>query len=155
MSITFTELKKLVVKAHKISFELPNGKLVPAHYTITRIGEQVSKYIDATGKIQQHKFLVLQFLPSGTYNHRLHPEKLQKLLELAEQAFDTSTSAIKVTYQAENTIFYSIEYSDSIFKLLPDIDQSIHSENQIVKSKKSTPLIDAASGPFIPGTSCC
>ncbi|MEH6657248.1 DUF6428 family protein [Leeuwenhoekiella marinoflava] len=153
--MNLSELKKILVKSYKIGFELPNKKLVPSHYTVTGIGEQTSNFIDLSGKFQKNRTLVLQLKPSGDYNHRLHPEKLLKLLELAEQSFDTENSDLTIAYQSESTTIYKLEASEKYFKLLPELDYSNTIENQKVNHRQTTPLMDAASDPCIPGNGCC
>ncbi|MFD2828080.1 DUF6428 family protein [Leeuwenhoekiella polynyae] len=155
MSITFSEFKKLLTTSYKIGFELPNGKLVPSHFTITGIGEQITNSIDLNEKFQKQRYLVLQLKPFGNFNHRLHPEKLLHLLELAEQSFDIGTLTILIAYEAESTIFYKLEASEKYFKLLPDIDKAKIDEKQTLTHKQTTPLMDAASDSCIPGNGCC
>ncbi|RXG15300.1 hypothetical protein DSM03_102470 [Leeuwenhoekiella aestuarii] len=155
MSITFSEFKKLLSKSYKIGFELPNGKLVPNHFTITEIGEQITNSIDLNGKFQKQSYLVLQLKPFGTFNHRLHPEKLLELLKLAEQSFDVEKLTVLIAYEAESTTLYKLEGSETYFKLLPVLDESKTNEKQKVNRKQTTPLMDAASDPCIPGNGCC
>ena len=52
------------------------------------------------------------------YNHRLHPEKLLKIIELSEQMFNFDDLEIEVEYQGKDTIGkYGLDFDGTNFLL--------------------------------------
>ncbi len=150
-----SELKKILFKARKISFELPNGKLVPAHFHVTEVGHSVKNFIDCGGTKRTKERIVLQLWSAGDYNHRLHPEKLLDILEVSETALQFNDLAVEVEYQAETLAVYNLHYEENRFKLQPLYTDCLAKESCGIPERQTTPLIKAASDPCIPGNGCC
>ena len=150
-----SELKKITSKALKIGFELPNGKPVPAHFHVTEVGSSVKRFIDCSGKLRTKETIVLQLWSADDYNHRLNPDKLLKILELSEAKLKLQDLEVEVEYQSETLSIYSLAYTGTHFKMLPLTTDCLDKEACGITSKQTTPLIDAAADPCIPGNGCC
>ena len=153
--MTLSELKRTLSKARKIGFELPNGKLVPAHFHVTEVGQSTKRFIDCGGTLRTKETIVMQLWNAQDYNHRLHPDKLLNILELAESALKLKDAELEVEYQAETIAIYKLDFDGSNFKLLSTQTDCLAKDACGIPEKQTTPLINAASDPCIPGNGCC
>ena len=81
--MNISEIKNHLKNLETIAFELPNGSLVPEHFHVTEVGEVTKHFIDCGGTIRHEKVANFQLWSADDYNHRLHPEKLVKIIELS------------------------------------------------------------------------
>jgi len=117
-----SEIKNHLQKLETIAFQLPNGKLVPAHFHVTEVGKITKDFIDCGGKVRQENVINFQLWEERDYNHRLHPEKLLKIIEISEKRFEFDDLDIEVEYQGEVTIGkYNLDFDGTNFLLTPKI----------------------------------
>lgn len=100
-----------------ISFQLPNGQLVPAHFHVTEVGSISKNFIDCGGTIRQEKTVNFQLWEANDYDHRLHPEKLISIIELYENQLGLTDEEIEVEYQGETIGKYGLEVEGNKFML--------------------------------------
>lgn len=117
-----SEIKKHLQNLNTIAFQLPNGKLVPAHFHVTEVGKITKDFIDCGGKVRNETVVNFQLWEERDYNHRLHPEKLLKIIELSEKKFQFDDLEIEVEYQGEVTIGkYNLDFDGTHFLLIPKV----------------------------------
>jgi hypothetical protein len=68
-----------------LSFQLANGHFVPEHFHITEVGNVMRNYIDCGGVQRQENRLNLQLWVASDTDHRLKPNVLLNILQLAEK----------------------------------------------------------------------
>ena len=102
--MTLSEIKSNLNNLETISFELPNGTLVPKHFHVTEIGEVSKNFIDCGGTLRIEKKVNFQLWNANDYNHRLHPEKLLHIISLSEKTLNLQDLEIEVEFQGEFTI---------------------------------------------------
>lgn len=113
-----SEIKKHLQNLETIGFQLPNGELVPAHFHVTEVGKITKDFIDCGGKVRSETVINFQLWEENDYNHRLHPEKLVKIIELSERIFDFDDLEIEVEYQGKETIGkYNLDFDGTNFLL--------------------------------------
>lgn len=113
-----SQIKKHLYNLETIAFQLPNGELVPAHFHVTEVGEITKDFIDCGGKVRQENVINFQLWEERDYNHRLHPEKLLKIIELSEKTFQFDDLEIEVEYQGKDTIGkYNLDFDGINFLL--------------------------------------
>ena len=83
--MTLSELKKQLSLLDALTFELPNGKIVPPHFHITELGLNEKSFIDCGGTIRKQRTARLQLWSSIDYDHRLKADKLLKIVKQVEQ----------------------------------------------------------------------
>jgi len=111
-------IKKHLQTLETIAFQLPNGKLVPAHFHVTEVGKVTKDFIDCGGKVRQETVINFQLWEANDYNHRLHPEKLVNIIELSEKIFNFDDLEIEVEYQGKDTIGkFGLDFNGTIFLL--------------------------------------
>ena len=89
------ELKNL----SSITFKLPSGETVPSHFHVTEIGQIDKRFIDCGGVLRQESVINFQLWEANDYDHRLAPEKLVNIINLAEEKLQLEDSEIEVEYQ--------------------------------------------------------
>ncbi len=114
------EFKDTLKSLKQISFELPNGKLVPKNFHVTEVGESINRFIDCGGKARIQTTVNLQLWEANDYNHRLHPEKLVDIIELCEKTLKIEDNEIEIEYQGDTTIEkYHVQFEGSKYILTP------------------------------------
>ena len=114
------EFKKKLRSLKQISFELPNGKLVPENFHVTEVGESTNRFIDCGGKARIETTINLQLWEANDYNHRLHPEKLVDIIEICEKTLKIDNNEVEIEYQGSTTIKkYNVQFDSNKFKLIP------------------------------------
>lgn len=87
----------------KLRFTLPNGKKVPAHFHVTEIGIVNKHMIDCGGVERKESVVSMQLWTSIDLHHRLKPQKLKKIVEMAQEKMGITDEEIEIEYQG-NTI---------------------------------------------------
>ncbi|MFK8058554.1 MAG: DUF6428 family protein [Polaribacter sp.] len=113
-----SEIKKHLQNLEQIAFQLPNGELVASHFHVTEVGKITKDFIDCGGKVRSETVINFQLWEENDYNHRLHPEKLIKIIELSEKMFSFDDLEIEVEYQGKETIGkYNLDFDGKNFLL--------------------------------------
>ncbi len=112
-----SEVKKQLENLSEIAFQLPNGDLVPSHFHVTEIGKVSKHFIDCGGVVRTEEVVNFQLWNANDYDHRLHPEKLLKIIELSERVLGISDSEIEVEYQAETIGKFGLDFDGENFIL--------------------------------------
>lgn len=92
-----------VLAAHpaaEIRFQLPNGDLVPAHAHVTEVARLDKRFIDCGGTLRTDRFCRLQTWVAHDLDHRLHADKLLKILHKAAPVLETDDLEVDIEYQA-------------------------------------------------------
>lgn len=112
-----SEFKNKLKDLKQISFELPDGTLVPSHFHVTEVGSVTKHFIDCGGTIRNEKRVNFQLWEANDYDHRLHPEKLVSIIELSEDKLGLTTEEIEVEYQGDTIGKYGIDVDGEKFIL--------------------------------------
>lgn len=150
-----SEIKNHLQKLETIAFQLPNGKLVPAHFHVTEVGKITKDFIDCGGKVRQENVINFQLWEERDYNHRLHPEKLLKIIEISERKFEFDDLDIEVEYQGEVTIGkYNLDFDGTNFLLTPKITACLALDACGIP-KPVVKIAQAANSCCDPKSECC
>jgi len=114
----FAQLKELLPTLDRVAFQLPDGSFVPGHFHVTEVGKVQRHFIDCGGTIRHQTAVSLQLWHAQDYDHRLHPEKLLRIICLSEQKLGLAGDLdIEVEYQGATIGRYSLEFNGSHFIL--------------------------------------
>lgn len=151
---TFKEILKTKTA---IGFELPNGALVPGHFHVTEVGQVDKRFIDCGGVIRNEKNVNFQLWEANDYDHRLHPDKLLKIIELSEQKLGIEDAEIEVEYQGETIGKFGLDYADENFLLTAKMTDCLAKDKcGIPTDKLKVNLGDLSSeNACTPGSGCC
>ena len=89
-----SDVKNKLNTLEQIAFQLPSVELVPKHFHVTEIGKITKHFIDCGGTIRNEEVVSFQLWNANDYNHRLHPEKLLKIIELSEEKLSIKDSEV-------------------------------------------------------------
>ena len=147
-------LKSILQKAYKIGFEFPDGKLIPSQYQVVKVGLQTEKMINLDGTIENTQCILVHLSPNPNFNHRRNPNAFLSLIKNAEASIKFPDVEVRVMlWNTSTASIYNLEKAEKYFKLLPIKTGS--DINPVKIATQTTPLMDAASDPSLPGNSCC
>ena len=150
-------IKKHLQTLETIAFQLPNGELVPPHFHVTEVGRVAKNFIDCGGTVRKEEVVNFQLWSADDYDHRLHPEKLLKIIELSEEMLAIPDAEIEVEYQGKETIQkFGLVLEGNVFQLT-----SLHTDC-LAKEKcglpEQKPKVKFSALPIsncTPGGGCC
>ena len=150
------EIKSILNEAKEIKFQLPSGELVPEHFHVTEVGKVTKDFIDCGGTVRHEQVANFQLWSANDYNHRLHPEKLNKIIELSQSKLDIGDLEIEVEYQADTVGKYGLSYDGNSFLLTTKNTDCLAKDNcGIPKVKVDLSSLAAATSCCTPGGGCC
>ena len=155
--MTLEQIKSILKESKNISFQLPDGSLVPAHFHVTEVGKVTKDFIDCGGTRRTEEVVNFQLWEENDYDHRLHPEKLLNIIELSQKTLGLTDQEIEVEYQGATIGKYNLEYVDNQFKLVNKQTNCLAMDKcGIPVAKKAVELSDMISGgSCTPGSGCC
>ncbi len=112
-----SEVKKALNELQTIAFVLPNGEHVPGHFHVTEVGKITKHFIDCGGTVRKEDVVNFQLWNANDYDHRLHPDKLLKIIELSENVLGIEDLDIEVEYQAETIGKFGLDFDGMNFLL--------------------------------------
>ncbi|NVK63352.1 MAG: hypothetical protein HWE22_02145 [Flavobacteriales bacterium] len=152
------DFKNKLNELEQISFELPNGTKVPAHFHVTEVGNVTKHFIDCGGTIRVEHRVNFQLWEANDYDHRLHPEKLLSIIELSEDKLGLKDEEIEVEYQGDTIGKYGIELNGDTFMLTSLTTDCLAKDKCGIPTEKlKKPLISLTpnSSTCEPGSGCC
>lgn len=143
-----TELKKLT----SISFQLPNGDVVPQHFHVTEVGKVSKHFIDCGGTVRTEEVVNFQLWEANDYDHRLHPEKLLSIITLSEKTLQIPDLEIEVEYQMKETIGkFDLNFDGTTFQLTSKLTDCLAKDKCGIPAEK----LNVKIGEWKEKTSCC
>ncbi|MGJ5640846.1 DUF6428 family protein [Formosa sp. S-31] len=156
--MTLKHIKDHLQKLDTIAFQLPNGSLVHSLFHVTEIGKITKEFIDCCGTLRQESVINFQLWNANDYNHRLHPEKLIKIIELAERELKLdANSEIEVEYQGETIQKFGLDFNGKMFELVIKQTDCLAKDNcgiPVEKPKVKLRDLNTQAG-CTPGGNCC
>tara|TARA_R110001592_G_scaffold363221_3_gene681662 strand:+ start:57552 stop:58019 length:468 start_codon:yes stop_codon:yes gene_type:complete len=152
-----SEIKTVLENQSNIAFELPNGDLVPSHFHVTEVGKITKHFIDCGGTVRNEEVANFQLWNANDYDHRLHPDKLLKIIHLSEKVLDLGDLEIEVEYQAETIGKFGLEYNGKNFLLTTKQTDCLAKENcGLPPEKKKVDLAELEAAQCCsPSSGCC
>ena len=154
-----SELKNALTYMDEVSFQLPNNKLVPAHFHVTEVGKVKKDFIDCGGTVRSEEVVSMQLWESIDYYHRLKPDKLLKIIEMSENVLGILDGEIEIEYQAETIGKYALQFIDGALKLTNTQTDCLASEacgiGAIKDKLKLSEIKKTANDCCDPSSGCC
>lgn len=137
------EFKALLSAKETLGFELPNGTMVPSHFHVTEVGKVTKSFIDCGGVLRNETVVNFQLWEADDYDHRLHPEKLIHIIDLAIDKLELPNAEIEVEYQAGTIGKFGIETKGEHFALTNKLTNCLAPDQcGIPSSKPKMQLVD-------------
>jgi hypothetical protein len=152
-----SEIKNHLNDLETISFKLPNETLVPSHFHVTEIGKVTKHFIDCGGTERKEEVVNFQLWEENDYDHRLHPEKLLKIIELSERVLGIDDLEIEVEYQGDTIGKYGLDFNGVNFVLTTKVTDCLAKDNCGIPHKKPRIKLSEVmdSNSCLPGSGCC
>lgn len=112
-----SQVKDILKDVKTISFQLPDNSLVPSHFHVTEVGEITKRFIDCGGTVRKETVVNFQLWNANDYDHRLHPKKLLKIIELSEKTLAIDDNEIEVEYQGTTIQKFGLDFDGNQFLL--------------------------------------
>lgn len=151
-----SEFKDQLSGLQEIAFELPNGNLVPEHFHVTEVGKITKRFIDCGGTLRDEEKISFQLWEENDYNHRLHPEKLIRIIDLAINKLELPDAEIEVEYQGESINKFELGFNGTNFLLLNTQTDCLAREKCGVPAQKpKVKLSELQNSCCTPDSGCC
>jgi len=154
-----SEFKTVLAAQETISFQLPDGSLVPSHFHVTEVGKVIKHFIDCGGTERLETVINFQLWEANDYDHRLQPEKLVSIIELSQSKLGLPDAEIEVEYQAGTIGKYGIDFNGTSFLLTNKLTDCLAKDAcGMPQEKPKLKLIDVqtdAQNSCVPGSGCC
>jgi hypothetical protein len=113
-----SEFKNHLNNLSEIVFAKESGTLIPKHFHITEIGQIEKRFMDCGGTTRTESLVSIQLWESFDVWHRLSPEKLVKIIDLAQEKLQIQDYEIEVAYQGETIENFALFFENNIFTLV-------------------------------------
>ncbi|WP_268223357.1 DUF6428 family protein [Sinomicrobium oceani] len=144
------QLREILQNAATIAFRLPDGSQVPGHFHVTEIGKVTRHFIDCGGTERKEEVVNFQLWNANDYDHRLHPDKLLRIITLAAKTLGLDDEEIEVEYQGQTIQKFGLDFDGERFLLTATYTDCLAKEAcGIPKQKKKIRLSELCSD------SCC
>ena len=151
--------KTYLAQLETLHFQLPDQTLVPAHFHVTEVGKVSKHFVDCGGTVRKEEVINFQLWEADDYDHRLHPEKLERIIAMAQEAIGFGNLEIEVEYQGTTISKYGLAFEADRFLLTPMFTDCLAKDQcGIPKEKpriKLSELQNAPSGGCDPNSGCC
>lgn len=98
-----------------ISFILPDGEPVPAHFHLTEVGLVRKEFIDCGGVRRSEEYCALQLWVANDVQHQLSASKISSILVHTSSLLPHKGLEVQVEYQRESLSVYRIASVDRLF----------------------------------------
>ncbi|MHA7130890.1 DUF6428 family protein [Algoriphagus namhaensis] len=155
--MTLAEIKSHLSQLDTIAFQLPDGSLVPSHFHVTEVGKVTKHFIDCGGTVRNEEVVNFQLWNADDYDHRLHPEKLLKIIALSEKVLEISNLEIEVEYQGTSIEKYGLDFDGKNFLLTSKHTDCLAKESCGIPESKPRVRLSTlqSSNACTPGSGCC
>lgn len=109
--------KKELSSKSTISFTLPTGETVAGHFHVTEVGQIDKRFIDCGGVLRSESVINFQLWEANDYDHKLEPNKLIDIINLAENKLGMEDLEIEVEYQGLTIQKFGLEVDGNTFAL--------------------------------------
>lgn len=154
-----SEFKNHLQLGTELSFRLPEGTFVPAHFHITEVGLITKEFIDCGGVVRREKVVSFQLWENGDFDHRLGPQKLSSIIATAEDAIGLADAEIEVEYQQQTIGKFGVEYDGKSFFLTQKFTTCLATDACGIPPEKMkvklSELSTSVSSCCTPGGGCC
>lgn len=152
-----SEIKSALSQLDTIAFQLPDGSLVPSHFHVTEVGKVSKHFIDCGGTVRNEEMVNFQLWEANDYDHRLHPGKLVKIIELSEKVLGIEDLDIEVEYQGRSIEKYGLDFDGKTFLLTGKQTDCLAKESCGIPEEKPRVRLSTlqSANACAPGSGCC
>ena len=150
------EFKNSLSNLRELTFVLPNGSHVAPHFHLTEVGEITKNYVDCGGTVRSEKVANFQLWAADDYDHRLKPQKVIDIVEMAEKEIGLENLEVEVEYQSETIGKYGLDFDGKRFLLTATQTDCLAKEKCGIPEAQPVNLVPAHnSSGCSPDSGCC
>ena len=153
--MNITDFKDTLSTLEELTFVLPNGSHVAPHFHLTEVGEVTKKYVDCGGTVREEKIANFQLWTANDYDHRLKPQKVIDIIEMAEKEIGLANLEIEVEYQSETIGKYGLRFEGDRFLLTATQTDCLAKEKCGIPEANPVNLASVQSSSGCSPESCC
>ena len=113
-----SEFKNHLNKLTELNFVLENGTKVPAHFHITEAGLTTKHFVDCGGTERTEKNISFQLWVANDYEHKLSPQKLLSIINIADKLFSYNDLEVEIEYQMDTIGRFGVGFNGGEFVLI-------------------------------------
>lgn len=147
------EFKLKLSKLEQVTFVLPTGVRIPSHFHVTELGIITKNFIDCGGTIRQEKVANFQLWTSNDFEHRMLPQKIIDIIEIAESSLGLENLDIEVEYQSDTVGKYGLEFKDGKFQLSATQTDCLAKDKCGISEEPA--IIENKTSSCNPSSGCC
>lgn len=152
--MTVSEFKTHLQSVDQLIFKQPNGQVVPLHFHITEMGMTTKHFVDCGGTTRTEAHASLQMWVAEDYEHRLSPEKLIGIIDMATPLLQDQNPEVEMEYQTDTISRYALDFKQGKFMLMPKQTDCLAKEKCGI-SMEALPLAAVSTSDCAPGSGCC
>lgn len=154
-----SQFKQFLNTVSELNFVQPNGNMVPKHFHITEAGLTTKHFIDCGGTIRTEKNISFQLWSANDVDHRLEPNKLNKIITIAEPLFGDVDADVEIEYQTETISRFGLAFNGADFVLTTKQTDCLAKDHCGVPPTKTkvnlAELQTSQTSCCTPGSGCC
>ncbi len=132
-----SKVKSHLSQLNTLTFQLPDGSLIPSHFHVTEVGVVNKHFIDCGGTIREENVVNFQLWSSVDVDHRLQPAKLRDIITLSEKLLDMGDFEVEVEYQGPETISkFGLAFNGTTFSLINKQTDCLAKDNCGIPAEK-------------------
>ena len=147
--------KQTLRELDTLKFQLPNGQFVPANFHITEVGNVTRNYMDCGGLLRQENKLNLQLWVASDTDHRLKPNSVLNILQLAEKQLGYSNLELEVEYQRSTVGRYKLAFDGAVFQLINTQTACLAPDQCGIPQEKPRVRVTSSGLSCNPDSDCC
>ena len=150
-----SEMKEALSGLNAVSFRLPDGTHLPAHFHVTEVGLVSKHFIDCGGVERRETVANFQLWEAGDYDHRLAPQKFLHILELSEKILGREDLDIEVEYQQATIGKFGLAFDGTDFRLTAKKTACLAQDACGIPADQQFVLPQLQMAGCTPGGGCC
>ena len=147
--------KQTLRELDTLKFQLPNGQFVPANFHITEVGSVTRNYMDCGGLLREENKLNLQLWVASDTDHRLKPNSVLNILQLAEKQLGYSNLELEVEYQRSTVGRYKLAFDGAVFQLINTQTACLAPDQCGIPQEKPRVRVTSSGLSCNPDSDCC
>jgi hypothetical protein len=152
-----SEVQNALHNLETLTFVLPDGQLVPAHFHVTEVGTVHKHFIDCGGTIRNESKVSFQLWEADDFDHKLAPKKLAGIIELSINKLQLEDQEVEVEYQSDTIGKYGLAFDSGVFHLIAQTTACLALDQCGVPAQKPKVRISAlgTTNACSPQSGCC
>ncbi len=98
-----------------VSFILPDGTPIPAHFHVTEVGHVRKEFFDCGGVRRTDEYCALQLWVASDVEHKLTAGKISSILRVTARVLPNDSLDVQVEYQRDSLSVYRIASAQRVF----------------------------------------